>query len=147
MFRYNSQGGFNVPYGNAYNSKNISKKVEVLKSEAVKEKLEDCKFYNEDFEKFLNRFTFSNNDFIFLDPPYHCTFTDYDKSPFTLEDQTRLCQWLKNCRAKFMLIIASSKEVDGLYKEFNVKSYDFTYLFNIKGRNSKKAKHLLISNY
>ena len=147
MFRYNAGGGFNVPYGNAYNSKLISKKLAMLKSAAVASKLATATFYNEDFEVFLNKFTLTDSDFLFVDPPYDCAFTDYDQSPFKLAEQERLAEWLKECTANFLLITQKTKATSRLYRKFNVNSYHFSYRFNIKGRNSKEVEHLLVTNY
>ena len=55
MFRYNSSGEFNVPYGGiAYNNKNYSKKVEYLETQELKSLLDNTIIENEDFEIFFN---------------------------------------------------------------------------------------------
>lgn len=55
MFRYNSSGEFNVPYGGiAYNNKNYSKKIEYLETQELKSLLDNTIIENEDFENFFN---------------------------------------------------------------------------------------------
>ncbi len=147
LIRFNSKGEFNVPYGQAYTKKFITKKTDVIKSDDMQGKLQGCKFYNEDFEAFLGRFTFSEEDFIFLDPPYLTTFSDYDMSPFGIEDHERLADYLKQTKAKFMTVIKSTPEIDDMYSGFNVRKYDFSYLINIRNRVSSKPQHLLVTNY
>jgi len=49
MFRYNSKGEFNVPYGGiAYNNKNFRKKIEYLKSEPLRQLLSKTNIVNAD---------------------------------------------------------------------------------------------------
>jgi len=53
MFRYNSKGEFNVPYGGiGYNSKNFQKKIEYLKSNELNVLLSNSVIENLDFEEF-----------------------------------------------------------------------------------------------
>ena len=40
MFRFNSLGGFNVPFGHGYANKGIQKKLDYLNSSAVLDKME-----------------------------------------------------------------------------------------------------------
>jgi DNA adenine methylase len=100
MFRYNSNGDFNVPYGGiAYNNKNFSKKVEYLKTKELKSLLDNTVIENLDFEDFFNQYIPENNDFVFLDPPYDSEFSTYAKNEFTKKDQVRLANYLiKNVR-------------------------------------------------
>ena len=56
MFRYNSNGDFNVPYGGiAYNRKNFQKKVDYLKTKELKSLLDNTVIENEDFEIFFEK--------------------------------------------------------------------------------------------
>jgi len=43
--------------------------------------------YNLDFEKFLSEIKPTENDFIFLDPPYDTNFSDYSGMSFGLNEQ------------------------------------------------------------
>src|SRR5947209_8847010 len=71
MFRYNSKGGFNVPYGGiAYNRKNLARKIAYLQSPEVELHLMNTVIENMDFEAFLLKYPPRAEDFIFLDPPY-----------------------------------------------------------------------------
>ena len=65
MFRYNSKGEFNVPYGGiGYNRKNFDKKVNYLQSDAIKHHLTNTTIECEDFEVFFEKHTPAKNDFI-----------------------------------------------------------------------------------
>lgn len=150
MFRYNSSGEFNVPYGGiSYNRKDFSKKIEYLMSEELKQYLIKTKLYSLDFEKFCEKIELSENDFMFLDPPYDTEFSTYAKNDFDKEDQIRLANFLQNTKAKFMLIIKNTDFIYDLYKDkgFNIKSFDKKYLVSFMNRNDKDVEHLLITNY
>lgn len=151
MFRYNSNGDFNVPYGGiAYNSKNFQKKVDYLKTNELKSLLDNTIIENEDFEQFFELHKPSKNDFIFLDPPYDSEFSTYAKNEFTRNDQKRLANYLINkCKAKWMMIIKNTEFIFELYnhKGLNIKSFDKTYLVSFMNRNDKNVEHLLITNY
>ncbi len=54
MFRFNSNGYFNIPYGGiAYNSKNFRGKVDCIFSDETKNLFKDTTIQNQDFEKIL----------------------------------------------------------------------------------------------
>lgn len=150
MFRYNSNGEFNVPYGGiSYNRKDFNKKIEYLNSKELKEYMKNTEIYNLDFEKFCNEIELTEEDFIFLDPPYDTEFSTYAKNSFDKDDQARLANYLKNTKAKFMLIIKNTGYIYELYKDsgFNIMSFDKKYLVSFMNRNDKKSEHLLITNY
>lgn len=56
MFRYNKDGGFNVPYGGiGYNRKNLTKKIDYLKTNGLIEHLNKTVIDNLDFEDFFKK--------------------------------------------------------------------------------------------
>ena len=151
MFRYNSNGDFNVPYGGiAYNRKNFQKKVDYLRTKELKSLLDNTIIENEDFETFFEKHKPTKNDFVFLDPPYDSEFSTYAKNEFTRKDQERLANYLINkCKSKWMMIIKNTDFIFDLYnnKGLNVQSFDKTYLVSFMNRNDKNVEHLLITNY
>jgi len=151
MFRYNSKGEFNVPYGGiGYNRKNFLKKVDYLRSIELKTLLNKTTIENLDFEDFLTTYPPAENDFLFLDPPYDTEFSTYAKNEFTKVDQERLAEYLiKRCNAQWMLIIKNTDFILSLYenKGLNIRVFDKTYLVSFMNRNEKQAEHLLITNY
>lgn len=151
MFRFNRNGGFNVPYGGvSYNKKNLRQKKEYYKNRKLKALLKNTEIYNEDFYDFLGKIMIHENDFMFLDPPYDTTFSEYDKNTFDSNDQQRLANYLINeCQCKFMLVIKKTDYIYGLYKDKGLKivEQDKNYFVSFKNRNKKKVKHLIIMNY
>lgn len=151
MFRYNSKGEFNVPYGGiGYNKKNFGKKIQYLESDRLQQHLENTIIENKDFEEFLDKNHVTNKDFIFLDPPYDTEFSTYAQNKFNQNDQKRLANYLtKKTKAKWMMIIKNTEFILDLYtgKNLNIKMFNKTYLVSFMNRNNKNSKHLLIMNY
>lgn len=150
MFRYNANGKFNVPYGGiSYNRKDFDKKINNLNSSKLKSYMKTTDIFNLDFEDFCKKIKLTSKDFIFLDPPYDTEFSTYAKNEFGKNDQIRLADFLKNTKAKFMLIIKNTDFIYNLYnvKGLYIKSFDKKYLVSIKNRNDKNVEHLIITNY
>lgn len=151
MFRFNRKGEFNVPYGGiSYNKKTMSSKIKYLQSENVIAKLKITSLYNTDFETFLAHTPIANSDFMFLDPPYDTTFSDYDNNKFEHSDQMRLANYLINeCKCRFMLIIKKTDFICGLYenKGLNIIELEKLYSVSFRNRNIRTVIHLLIKNY
>lgn len=151
MFRYSSKGDFNVPYGGiAYNSKLMAKKLSYYRSKPLLNHFADTKIYNLDFEEFLRTTKPSEDDFVFLDPPYDSEFSTYAQNAFTKADQERLANYMINeCRAKWMMIIKNTDFIYGLYNKegINIRMFNKEYLVSFMNRNDKKVTHLLITNY
>ena len=151
MFRFNTKGKFNVPYGGiSYNKKSLTSKIEYYKSEELLDFFAKTSFSTNDFQTFLNDLNLSENDFMFLDPPYDTTFSEYDKNSFDQDDQIRLAQYLINdCHCKFMLVIKKTEFIENLYKDkgLQIIEFDKNYFVSFKNRNKKNVKHLLIKNY
>lgn len=151
MFRYNSKGKFNVPYGGiGYNSKNFRKKIKYLESEELSNRFQKTTISNLDFLDFFQKYSPQNNDFVFLDPPYDSEFSTYAQNEFNREDQERLADYLINqCQAKWMMIIKNTDFIYNLYrnKSLKIQTFDKKYLVSFMNRNDKNVTHLMITNY
>lgn len=150
MFRFNSKGGYNIPYGGiAYNRKNYRGKIQSLFSPALTGLFEKSSIQNLDFEDFLNSIQLKQGDFIFLDPPYDSEFSEYDQNSFTREDQRRLAGFLKTIPAKWMMVIKETPFIRSLYEAEGIRLLNFKkkYSYNVRGRNNRDANHLIILNY
>jgi len=150
MFRFNRSGDFNVPYGGiGYNKKDFRAKVDYIFSTEIRNLLTTTLTENKDFEKLLKSLDLNDKDFIFLDPPYDTEFSQYEENPFTKKDQGRLAETLLGLKAKWILIIKETDFIRNLYegkKGVHIDEFSKSYLFNIKERNDRDVKHLLIHN-
>ena len=103
-----------------------------------------------DFEDFLLKHAPQEEDFVFLDPPYGSEFSTYAQNEFERKDQERLVRYLlKQCKAKFMLVIKNTPFIQKLYgnANLNIKAFDKKYLVSFQDRNNRDAEHLIITNY
>lgn len=148
MFRYNSKGEFNIPYGGmSYNRKNMMSKIDNMFNREIDTLFANTDIYCSDFEDFFDNIGLTKNDFIFLDPPYDTDFSDYEGKDFTKNDQERLAYSLKKTLAKFILVIKNTDFISNLYdKDFNILSFDKQYTYNVRSRNNRDVEHLIITN-
>ena len=149
MFRYNRAGEFNIPYGGiSYNSKNFKAKIENMFNKKVEIIFKNTDIHCCDFEEFFKKSELTENDFMFLDPPYDTNFSDYEGKDFSRFDQERLSYCLKNINARFILVIKNTDFIYNLYKDdFNILSFDNQYTYNVRSRNERNVEHLLITNH
>jgi DNA adenine methylase len=151
MFRFNADGEFNVPYGGiGYNGNSLDKKIKYISSTELQNRLQNTEIQNLDFYDFMKSKNTSENDFVFLDPPYDTEFSTYDQNEFTQDDQKRLANFLvdeTNC--KWMLVIKNTDFIYSLYEKEGIKIsyFDKSYNVSFMNRNDKKTEHLLIKNY
>lgn len=151
MFRYNDRGEFNVPYGGiGYNHKTMRKKHAYYMSAPLLQHFEKTTIENLDFEEFFHKSPPTEDDFVFLDPPYDTEFSTYAQNEFGKNDQVRLANYLINeCRGKWMMVIKYTPFIYDLYNKegIRIKTFDKKYLVSFMNRNDKKAEHLIIMNY
>ena len=151
MFRYNSKGEFNVPYGGiAYNRKDPASRLPYLASEELVEQIEKTTLSCGDFIEFMDKYPPERDDFVFLDPPYDSEFSNYAGNVFARDDHQRLADFLfGTLKARWMLVIKRTDFIEGLYKDKGLKVDSFAkrYVVSFRERNDKQAEHLIITNY
>lgn len=143
MIRYNAKGEYNVPFGRY---KNLNTK---LITDKHYELLKRTEIYNYDYSEIFNMA--GNNDFIFLDPPYDCVFSDYGneayRDGFGEDEHRRLANDFANLSCKSMLVIGKTALTKELYGKYIVEEYDKSYAVNIRNRFKADAKHIIVTNY
>lgn len=143
MTRFNSKGEFNIPFGwySKFNTASLTLEHSKL--------LCKTKICNSDYSDIFK--TVSTDDFMFLDPPYDCRFTDYGNKEmsngFEHEQHEKLADDFKHCNCQALMIIGKTPFIEKLYKGYIIDEYDKQYSINIKNRFLNDAKHLVISNY
>jgi DNA adenine methylase len=150
MFRFNARDEFNVPYGGvSYNRKSLADKVRLMFSDAMVERLAATQWRSLDFEPFLAEASPTRDDFVFVDPPYDSDFSAYDNLPFGWPEQERLRRVLERLPARVMVVIKDTPMVRRLYASdrWRVAEAAKTYMWTIKSRNDRRARHLTITNY
>jgi len=150
LFRENSKGKFNVPFGRYKNPK-ICDEERLWAASAA---LQNVSLMAGDFENVVE--TAVAGDFVYFDPPYAplnatSSFTQYDKDGFALADQIRLAETVadltkRNC--KVMLSNSSAPIIYDLYEK-DYRLVDMQARRNINSKASRRGpvKELLILNY
>lgn len=143
MIRYNAKGEFNVPFGR-YQTLNTH----ILTPEHSR-LLQNAEIYNSDYADIFNMA--QPDDFIFLDPPYDCAFSDYGneeyKDGFNEDAHRRLAQDFRHLPCPAMMIIGRTELTTELYGEFVVDEYAKSYSVNIRNRFKAAASHIVVCNY
>jgi len=151
MLRFNSGGLFNLPVGNVDFNKNV---VNTLNNyfDFVHDK--KITYSSKDFRKFFLEKKHSKNDFVYLDPPYLITASEYNKfwNQKSESDLLNLIDRLHKHGIKFALSNVTHYNGDKndlliswmkKYKVHEIKSNYISYHNNKK----KKIKEVLITNY
>ena len=142
MLRFNSKGEYNVPFGRYknFNTQLISMNHYDL--------LKRTEITNVDYSIIFDKC--STKDFVFLDPPYDCIFTDYgneDNNDFTEEKHVKLAQDFRNLSSKSLMIIGKTQLTEQLYKPYIKAEYSKKYAVNIRNRFKSESSHLIVTNF
>ncbi|MGB0879551.1 MAG: Dam family site-specific DNA-(adenine-N6)-methyltransferase [Polaribacter sp.] len=151
MLRFNAKGEYNLPVGNV----DFNKNTEIALYDyfrLIRQK--NIQLYNLDFLDFFEQIEFQEDDFVYFDPPYLITFSEYNKL-WNEETEKRLLnflEWLDTQNVKFAVSNVShykgkinrqfldwSKQ----HNSFDVKSNYISYHDN----SNKEFKEVLITNY
>jgi DNA adenine methylase len=91
------------------------------------------------------------NDFMFLDPPYDCIFSDYGnveyKDGFNEESHIELARRYKQLKCKALMVIGRTPLTEKLYGDMIIDEYGKSYSVNIRNRFKSSASHILVANY
>lgn len=143
MIRYNSKGEYNVPYGR-YKNFNTS-----LLTEAHSTLLKTAEIRVGDYKAVFDNA--KKDDFIFLDPPYDCIFSDYGnaeyKDGFGEDSHRQLAQDIRNLSTPTLLVIGKTPLIEELYHDMIAGEYSKAYSVNIRNRFKSEAVHCIIKNY
>ncbi len=149
LYRVNSRGEFNVPFGDYKNPAILD--AENLR--ACSGALHGRELVRRSFEEVVS--ASSKGDFVYFDPPYMpvsktANFTAYGKEGFTAEDHTRLrdaCIELDKKGVKFMLSNSDAPLVLELYRDFNLETVQSSRSINSKATLRGPVKEVIVRNY
>jgi len=152
MLRFNRFGNFNLPVGNVDFNKNVENALNDY-FEIVIER--NIKFHNMDFGAFLKKYKFSKNDFVYIDPPYLMTFSEYNKlwDKTNEDDLFRTIDWLNKKNIRFALSNVTHYNGcrnDALMRwmgKYNVHTIKSNYISYNNNSTRKNIKEVLITNY
>lgn len=151
MLRFNSKGDFNLPVGNVDLNKNV---IDSLDNYFRFCKNNELHFSCLDFREFFKMYDFKENDFIYLDPPYLISNSEYNKI-WTEKDEIDLLNILDQLNAKGVrFAISNLLECKGVKnkifiewaKKYKVYDVNSNYI-NYHDNSTKNSKEVLVTNY
>lgn len=151
LYRVNSSGEFNSPFGK-YKNPNIVNEVTIR---AVSKYLNanDITIMNGDFENAVKKIR--KGAFVYFDPPYHpvsksSNFTGYVQGGFNADDQVRLrdlCDKLNQKGVQFLVSNSATKLILDLYKKYNINFVKANRAINSDATKRGEVDEVLIRNY
>ena len=148
MYRLNSKGLNNVPFGRYKNPSFVNE--HVLRASA--KALIDTQISSQSFQDCLR--SARKGDFVYLDPPYvplneTSYFTSYIKNGFTMNDQKSLAELVTELDKRGVVFVASNscvpavRELYGSFRQIEVKA---KRAINAHGHKRSAISELLITN-
>jgi len=151
LFRVNSAGKFNTPFGK-YKTPNIVNAA-TLRAVSRYFREADVRFSTADYEEVLE--PLPENAFVYLDPPYFpvsdtANFTGYTKGGFNKNAQIRLkecCDRLNEKGIKFMLSNSAAPFITELYREYRVEIVQAKRAINSVSSKRGDVDEVVVRNY
>ena len=151
MLRFNGGGKFNLPVGNVDFNKNVVNALNGYFDFVYDKKIS---ITSKDFNKFFSDKKYSKNDFVYLDPPYLISASEYNKlwNPKSEADLLKMIDVLDKKGVKFALSNVThynGSKNDLLLewmKKYKVHKIESNYI-NYHNNGKKVIKEVLITNY
>lgn len=152
MIRFNGNDKFNLPVGNVDFNKNV---FNALINYICFMKRANVNFSNKDYKDFLSELKYTNESYIYLDPPYLISMSEYNKvwNPDKEQELCDFLDYLNNKGVKFGItnLITHKDRVNNTfwewstkYKVYNINSNYISFNDNTIKANSKEV---FVTNY
>lgn len=151
MLRFNSKGEFNLPVGNVDFNNNV---VEALKAYFSFVRDKKISLFNMDFQDFVEKANPTSKDFVYLDPPYLITFSEYNKL-WDEDSEMRLINYLDELNARSVRFAVSNvlwhrKRYNGTFNEwaqkYNIIRIRSNYI-SYHDNSGKDSYEVLVKNF
>ena len=151
MLRFNGGGKFNLPVGNVDFNKNV---VNALNNYFEFVRGKKIAFSSKDFRTYFSNKNFSKNDFVYFDPPYLITASEYNKLWDEQADADLLntIDGLNKKGIKFALSNVThyngskNDQLNNWIKKYKIHKIESNYI-NYHDNGKKQIKEVLITNY
>ena len=151
LFRVNSQGQFNVPFGRYKNPQIVNEVVLRAVSRYLNEA--EIKFLSIDFSEAVKNI--KKGGFVYFDPPYDpisdtSSFTGYTLNGFDEKQQLKLkelCDDLNSRGCKFLLSNSATPYIRELYKNYTTEIVWVNRPINSDSTKRGKIDEVLVRNY
>ena len=149
LYRVNSDGKFNVPWGGCenptlYDPENLLAVSALLRGKSI---------VLADYQQTCART--KRGDFVYLDPPYHplsetSKFTSYTKEDFGNREQEMLAETYRRLDKRGVLVMLSNSStplVRSFYEGFRIETLKAKRAINSKGSGRGAVEELLVMNF
>lgn len=152
MIRFNSTGKFNLPVGNVDFNKNV---YEAICHYLTFMEEKEIEFHNKDFMDFLKGLEFDENAYIYLDPPYLISGSEYNKY-WNEKEEKRLCAYLDELNAKGIRfgitnLISHKGKINETFMEWSKKyiiyNIDSNYISFNDNTIKADSKEVFVTNH
>lgn len=149
LYRVNSKGKFNVPFGKYKNPSIFSEK-------DFREIATLLKNTHTEVKQFYDAVTITRaGDFIYFDPPYYPlkkgkSFTKYTKGDFLEKEQEKLAEVFKELDKKGCKLMLSNSDTDfikNLYKGYTINKVRAKRMINCDATKRGEINEVVIINY
>lgn len=151
MIRFNSNNDFNLPVGNVDFNNNVEKALHGYFNAVLSKNII---WKNQDFRVFLDSVNPTNNDLIYLDPPYLITFSEYNKLWTEKEEKDLLIMidnlHHQNIRFAISNVTHYKGKINTLFldwaKKYNSHKIKSNYI-SYHDNSIKQFQEVLVTNY
>lgn len=147
LYRQNSKGQFNVPFGKRKSCPALYNKNNLLKAS---NRLSKANIHNEDFETIIERA--QAGDFVYCDPPYHplsasSSFNAYQAGGFSELEQIRLKEACERAAKRGAMVAISNSTAPfilNIYEEHTCERVIAKRAINSNGSSRGEINELLV---
>lgn len=151
LYRVNSKGQFNAPFGKYKNPKIVNETVIYSMSKYFNNN--NIKILNDDYKQALKYLR--KGSFVYFDPPYlpistSSSFTSYTENGFGYKQQVDLkeqCDKLNSRGINFLLSNSYHPDIISLYKDYNIKVIKAKRAINSVAEKRGEINEVLVYNY
>lgn len=146
LYRVNSRGEFNVPFG-TYKHPTVANEVEILEASVLLRRVD---ILCEDFAYIIK--VARRGDLVYLDPPYEplsktSNFNTYSPSGFPWVEQERLASTVRELDTRAVLFVLSNNaRARPLYEGFEVKTVRVPRSINTRADLRGPVEEIIVSN-
>lgn len=152
MIRFNDRGDFNLPVGNVDFNGNVYQALCHYLEFAGQHELT---FFNRDYIAFLESISYEKDTYVFLDPPYLISMSEYNKL-WNDKKEDELCMYLDSLQERGIMfgitnLITHKGKVNGRFLDWSKKyrAYDVKSNYISFNDNTIKAdsQEVFVTNY
>ncbi len=149
LYRENSRGLYNVPFGNYAKPEIVNRKM-INKLNNLFINVVEIEFSCSDFDNFLGGISDNEMNFVYMDPPYYPikndSFVSYQGKGFDEECHLNLTRMMRNMSERGIKVMMSNHRCEFIERElegFNMEVIEVKRRINSKNPDSKTDEYII----